>query len=298
MLQLFREIALRLVGIGMRRRYGARPARARLLPGIGLHHVEIIGLARRHDDLVALARQLDADLRLFPGHQQGAFRIDAAAMGDFVPAGQLAAALVEHRLDPLEEIGLQGEGARYAFLLHEPARQRRSEPGAVGNLIPADMEILRGEELDHFVEDLGEEFVGRLDGRVQGIVRIALDGMIALRRFLTVRQIRQGDEGRGAVAGDIDLRHDLDAECGGMSDDLAHVILRVEAADRFGAIAELRQQRLVRPAQNAGGRQLRIGADLQSPCLIVRQVPMEDVELQPGENVEQAQDICLGSKLP
>jgi hypothetical protein len=93
------------------------------------------------------------------------------------------------------------------------------------------------------------------------------------------------------VAGDIDLRDDLDTERRCMGDDLANIDLRIEAADRLAPLPSCGRSGSSGPRRNADRRQLRIGLDLKPPRLVIGQVPMEDVELEPGEDVDQPLDV-------
>ncbi|MCY1229735.1 hypothetical protein D9M72_421120 [compost metagenome] len=212
-------------------------------------------------------------------------------MRHLVPTGELAATRRQHLFHPLQEIGLQREGAGNALLLHQRLGKRRSEPRAVRHFVAADMEILAREELDHLIEDFLEELIGEGDGRVERIVRITLHRVVTLRRLLAIGEIRQSDERRRTVSGNVDLRHDIDVKCACLRDDRLDVSLAVEAADGFCTIAELRQQRLIWAAQHTKRRQLRKRLDLQAPRLVVRQVPVEDVELEPGEDIDQPRHI-------
>ncbi len=180
--------------------------------------------------------------------------------------------------------------SRPSFSINDLASGEASqEPSATSS--PPIWISREGEKLHHLVEYLAKEFIGRLDGGIERIVGIALYGAIAVRRFLPIRQLRIGNESRRAVAGNIDLRHDFDVQCRRMRDDHANIILRVITGNRLRPIAELRQKRRIRPPRRADGRQQRVSLDFETPCLVIRQVPMEPVHAQPCKNVDKPHDI-------
>ncbi|MND88729.1 hypothetical protein D3C80_807610 [compost metagenome] len=160
------------------------------------------------------------------------------------------------------------------------------------------MDQPRREQLNHLIEYLAEELIGRLDGRIERVVRISLHRTIAVRRFLPVRQFRIGDKSRRAVTGNIDLRHDFDIQRGRVGNDPAHVVLGVIARNRFGPVAKLRQKWCIRTTGRTHGGQQRIGLDFKTPCLVIRQVPMEPVHAQPCENIDEPHHIAGRIKLP
>ena len=78
------------------------------------------------------------------------------------------------------------------------------------------MDVGGGEKLDHLVENFLQEFIGHRYGRVQRIVGIALNVMIAVGRFLTVGEFGQCNERCRIVTGNVDLGNDLDTQRTGM----------------------------------------------------------------------------------
>lgn len=100
------------------------------------------------------------------------------------------------------------------------------------------------------------------------------------------------------MAWNVDFRHDRDTERGGMRNDPPYIILRVMAGACFRPVAELWHEDLVRPAPRADLRQRWIGLDLQPPGFVVGQVPMKDIELVPGEDIDQPQDVGDRIELP
>lgn len=86
---------------------------------------------------------------------------------------------------------------------------------------------------------------------------------------------------------------------GGVGDDLAQVVLGVEAAvrplvpQRRGAVAEFGARP---PGPDLG--EPRVAPDLHPPALVVRQVQVQDVQFVRGHQVELAQDGVLGQEVP
>ena len=79
---------------------------------------------------------------------------------------------------------------------------------------------------------------------------------------------------------------------------LRTVVFRVEAAVFFRAGAEQRRDGKAVAAPCADAGQRRIGVNLDAPCLVVRQVPVEAVELVPGHDGEELADFGGGIELP
>ena len=101
-----------------------------------------------------------------------------------------------------------------------------------------------------------------------------------------------------AMAGHVDLRHDVDAEPSGKRHDLADRGLAVIAAVTLGARAEQRRDGRPWPRQAPISVELRIGVDLDAPGFVVGQVPVEAVQLVPGEDAQELRDLGRAVELP
>ena len=189
-------------------------------------------------------------------------------------------------------------GQRLARRLAQPRQGfRRARPRAERHLVGADMDDLRREQLDQFVEDGFEDAVGLFARRVEAVVGESLHRKIGAV-LAGIAQLGDRLQHRVAMAGHVDLRHHLDAEPAGQRDDLADRRLAVVAAGALRPRAEQRRHFQPMAAPGADFRQLRIGVDLDAPGLVVRQMPVEAVELVPGEDFQEARDLGAAVELP
>ena len=123
-----------------------------------------------------------------------------------------------------------------------------------------------------------------------------------LERLAAVAELRVCGNGRTRVSGHLDLGHDRDEAVSGVAHDLAHVVLRVEAAVGLagvaprGRIARRRSELAVR-SPGADVSQLRVALDLDAPALIVGEVPVEDVELVQRQQIQVLADGFLGHEM-
>ena len=152
------------------------------------------------------------------------------------------------------------------------------------------MEVLRGKQVDQLAQDCFNRGVDRTHARVEAVVREPLNGVVDARLF-SICQFGQRREQGVAVTGHVDLRHDIDAEILRQVNDVANRVLGVVAAIGFGPGTEQRWQHF--PVTAPGGvlRQRRIGVDLDTPRLVVAQVPVEDIELVPAHDREKLLDL-------
>jgi len=93
--------------VGILQRRPAGPGGAAFVEIWRVRHIEIIGLRRSHDDVVALGRKLLAHVHVAPADEIGAGLVDAAAMARLFPGAGDLALRTQEGLDALEEAGLQ-----------------------------------------------------------------------------------------------------------------------------------------------------------------------------------------------
>ena len=99
------------------------------------------------------------------------------------------------------------------------------------------------------------------------------------------------------MAEGLDFGHDLDAQSARMGDHGAHLVLGIEAAARFRRVAQLGQHAgAVIAARGANRGQFGIGKDLGPPAFVIGQVPMKNVHLVPGEDVDDPQHCSCVQK--
>jgi len=100
------------------------------------------------------------------------------------------------------------------------------------------------------------------------------------------------------VARHLDFRHDRDVTLGGVSHDLLRLLLCVETAVGFIRATRECHVRAHRLATGPHVGELRVLLDLQPPALVVREVPVEGVELVHGHLVEQVFDFAHRLEVP
>src|SRR5207237_5814029 len=229
-----------------------------------------------------------------PAHRRRTGR--ETALEDLVPSDEATPALREPRIEVADEPRLQLVLVLEAFLLHALLRGRSAPPLGLRALVAADVDELRREELEHFVEDVFEKakHVVRDTQHVicDAPVREYLDGLAGVPELGICR-----DRGHG-VPRHLYLRHDGDPALGRVTYDLADIVLRVETAVWFAG--ELAEGRILRSrsghrvlAECADGGQLRVLLDLDAPALVLGQMPVEDVELVQREEIDVLEDEFL-----
>src|SRR6267154_3319378 len=101
----------------------------------------------------------------------------------------------------------------------------------------------------------------------------------------------------------LDLRHDRYEPRAGVGDDLTHVVLGVETAMRLAIEAPLGRvlvlsadERLAAPRAHLS--EARVALDLEAPPLVVRQVPVEAVELMERREIDVLLHELLRHEVP
>ena len=148
------------------------------------------------------------------------------------------------------------------------------------------MHDLRREQRHHFIENIVQEL---LDLRVGHVVQIAYDGF----PFPAARGAdpRIGIDRSGSVPRHLDLGNHLDPPVVGILHDVADLVLRIISAFREQLVPLFRRNvHVVEIAFRTEFGQLRIFFDLDTPPLIVYQMPMERIHFQPGHLVQQILD--------
>ena len=160
-------------------------------------------------------------------------------------------------------------------------------PAFLGALVAADVDELRGEQLDDFAQDVFEKLEDRV---VAGAVDLAVHAPVCadLERPAGARQLRIRCQCGHAVPGHLDLGHDRHVPALGVLDDLSDVILRIETAVPI----------LPRSAPGTDAGKLGVLLNLDPPALVLGQVPMQDVHLVIGEQVDVALDELLVHEVP
>ena len=226
-----------------------------------------------------------------------------AAFYDFVPADHGASVAVEEPFHLVVEPRLQLRFGLQAVFLHAFLAVGAPLPVLHVHLVAADVYVFVGEEVEnlapHVLAEANHLVLSGAQGRRE-------DGAPA-RLWEARKAVVVGDGGQ-AVARHVDFGNDVNAPCPGVGHDVAHLLLRVEAAILllsplvraypvggkvevgvvFGhGTAHADRVLVVERAPAAALREQRILLDLDSPALVVGQVPMELVDFIECEHVEQ-----------
>src|SRR5437879_2699290 len=131
------------------------------------------------------------------------------------------------------------------------------------------------------------------DGRVSGAEDVLVHAPAGPYRDGVSRVAELGIRGDGGLgmARHLDLRHDRHEARGGVGDDLADIVLRIEAtvglaveAPRGRVLDLSTDERLTAPRAHLG--ETRVLLDLEAPPLVVGQVPVEAVELMERREID------------
>ena len=252
--------------------------------------VEIERRRRRQHRVVIRGGRRDCAFDAAPGHDRGVRR--EPAFEDFVPADQAPAVLVEILADALHEVALQLVLILHAELAHPAAHARRSAPLVLHGLIAAGMDVLAREQRQHLAEHVFEE----RERRLLDVEQVLIDAPVGRNgsRLARDAELRIRGNRRARMARHIDLGHDRDVAGRCVRDDLADLVLGIETAveprPSRGRIDVGCRSRTRRHAPGADFSQLRILLDLDAPSLIVRQVPLQHVELVQRHRVDEPLD--------
>ena len=170
--------------------------------------------------------------------------------------------------------------------------QRALFPAVLRTLIATDVDELRGKEFEHLGEDVLQKLERRLLARAEDLFADA-PAPAHLVALALAAQPRIGGERCDGMPRKLDFGNHRDIAVGGVFHDLADLLLRVIAAVRRLVILArgvmVADERL--PAHRSHARQLGVFFDLDTPALIVGQVPVELVELVHGEDVDILLDL-------
>ena len=210
---------------------------------------------------------------------------------DVLPAFQRLPVFGQDGFHPLREITLELAFIRVAHFFHQGLAFGAVLPRFGGHFLYADMDVLRREDRSHLLDDVLEHHIVFLPAHAQNVVDFslyALDVRIVLADYFRIGY------GQGfRMARHVEFGNDFDIACGGISHDLLHFFLRVEAAITLLSRIEGGLQSLVAATPGAYLCQLGIFLDLHAPAVVIGQVPVELVDLMIGQPVDVAQDILL-----
>jgi hypothetical protein len=217
---------------------------------------------------------------------------------NFVPADQSLALREQHPLDAADEPALQRFRVGQVLTAHDFLRERAFAPASLRHFVAADVDVTPWKKCGHFGEHVVNEcerFLARTEyihfnapsgPHLEWTRRAGERGVGSQRRFRVARHFDLGENGH------VSPRR--------IRDHVANLLLRIEAAMRHAIahvrIEVLRDHRLLATAANFG--QTRIVVDLDAPTLIVREVPVERVQLVPRQQVDVALHELDGHEMP
>ena len=162
-------------------------------------------------------------------------------------------------------------------------------PADLGALVPADVEVLAGEEGDYLVEDVLDELEGRLLTRAEDVLLYTPD--VAHLVDTAVGEAGQlGVRGDGAhrMAWELDLGNDGDEAVRGILDDLLDLLLSIVATILLTIALD---------TLGADTGQARVLLDLDAPALILREVPVQTVDLEHAQEVDVLLHVLDGEEV-
>ena len=262
--------------------------RERLESFVSLVVVEVERRRGRHDHVAPLPRRVDPPTDAAPTHHRGAGC--ESALEDLVPPDESAPARGEPGVDPSDEPALQLMFVLEPFARDDLLRHRARLPSDLRCLVPPDVDQPRGEEREHLGQHVLQELERPL-ARAEDVVGDAPDGE-DLEWSRGAGELGVGGDGRERVARHLDLGDHGHVARRRVGDDLAHLVLRVEAAVRR-PVADvgrkvLRDHRLLAAAADLS--EARILLDLDPPALVLGEMPVERVELVERHEVDVALD--------
>ena len=219
----------------------------------------------RENSAIAFARRLRQRLLPLPGLN---YSVSGQARAqNFIPANHLLAMFAEDGLDTLVEIGVQFLAVSKSVLFTERLNRGVVKPLRVQHLVAADVEVFVRKQARHFSNQTVQKSVGLIARRVE---RGFEDSPFPLDLKWTRRagKLRVADEPTGGVPRNVELRHDADAALTRISQHSTNIGLRVEVTVRT-QLVELREY-----------------LALYSEALVIRQMPVKNVELYGCHRVE------------
>ncbi len=249
--------------------------------------VQVHELIRRRDHVVARRRRARRPLRRLPRLHHRAV-LEPTSVHYLVPANEALAARRQEAPDAVHHPTLKLFFVLETFAANYRLAGLTRAPAVLGHLVATDVHVRGGEERQYLVEHAGQELERDRRARAEDLRKHSPRARHLDRRARTPeRRIRR--DRRHAVARQLDLRHHRDAPRRRVRDDLADLRLRVEAA-------VARSIGLASPGPDAG--EFGKARDLDAPALVVREVPMEHVELVARHQIEMALDVRHRQEVP
>ena len=245
--------------------------------GVTLIVVYIEATATRgHDHVVTHIGRLDTTIFTTPAHDGS--RRSKATFEDLIPADKLLPMLSKHLLSTADDVALELVLILQTFSLDALLAVGTFLPAILRTLVPTDVEVFAREEGYDFVEYILDELKGRL---LTSAIDIIFDTPNITYDILTT----VGEAGKLRVRGDsthtvtwhLNLRDDRHKAILSIADDLADLILRIEATVATAISFDT-------PSTDLG--QAGILLDLNTPALVLCEVPVELIDLEHGDDID------------
>ena len=233
--------------------------------------VEIEMRRRSHNHVMAFASSLDASFGSSPTHDDG--RLGDVAFEDLVPADDTTATGFHHLGHAVHHIALEiillgktlvALDAQFLDLLLALGALL---PANLGAFVATDMDVGRGEEVHHLVEHILDKQHGLL---VTGAEHVFGDTPSAPHLVGTACAAQLGVAGQSRLhmARQVDLGNDVDVPLSSILDQVANLVLGIEAAVSDGVV-EVAVMSDDRPVAIGTNRcQLRVFFDFDTPALV------------------------------
>ncbi len=269
-----------------------RQAAVRFVAAGGLQVVQIQPVARRQHHIVALLCCGHCAFDAAPRHHRRTRR--HAAFENFIPTDHAPAVLGEVGRQLFVEPALHRVRVLDPELAHLRAHRRRGFPLILHRLIATDVDVGRREQGQHLVQYIGDEgqaaFAGVEQIRVDAPIHAHLRACAGYAHFFGV-----GSNGCLCMAGHVQFGQHGDVQTRRIGDDLADLFLGVEAAIPLRR-AVLAGAGRCAPCAHLG--ELGIALDLDTPTLIIGEMPMQHVELVQGHRIEHMLDRVHIMEMP
>ena len=218
----------------------------------------------------------------------------------FVPNGDFATFRTEVGADFVDEVGLQLAIRRELQALVHLLALLVVLPCRGGAFVTANVDILRGENVHQFVENVLHKAHGFGIGHVEHVGEHPTPRFHAVRAIRIAGELRVGGHGCREVAGHVDLGNHLDVAFGGVGDDVFQLSARVEV----GAVGTICPVGAVLHGGDIGVRrhgtdrgQPRIFFHFPTPTLVFGEVEVELVEFVHRHEVEHAFNLVDAEKV-
>ena len=262
--------------------------------------VEIEVSSRNHDGMMTLTGCFDGAFSSAPRHHDGV--VGDAAFEDLVPTDGGVAVGGEIIIDLTGEPALQFLfGSELLVLLqaqfaHLGLALGTFLPAHLGTFVTADVDVLRGEDVHDFVEDVCAELHHFGIAHAEHIVADAppADDVVGTTR---AAQLRIGSQGALHVAGHLDFGNHLDVAFGSIANNLAGFLLREIAGIGDGVVRTEVTSDHRALANGTDGGEFGILLDLDAPALVVGEMPVEGVHVVESKHVDVGLDAVDGEEV-